>query len=434
MRILGLEFNFLVLVTAAFALLVIAMPLGLVGTFNKLLFDVRGRAATDAKTEPGGRRRRIAQDGLFIRVENGEIGPESSPSARYMGGPALLTVDEHSVAVLDHFGHFTRAVGFGPHTLGHCERVVGTIDLRPQFRKATSRVLTRDGMPIAYTVEMEYRLLDDPRAGLLPRPGIIERAFDRFVRPRMREPLGRYHFSQDAARLAVYPLTVQEDGSMTRWGSLVERLGMGEIDSVIAGQDFDDLCLPDSGDPTLPRPERSLRRRIKSEAEAAAARVLQGIGARLIGLRFTNFTFEDEEARGILDQHFENWVTHWQSEMRLALAEGEQRAITVEGGERARLQAKKLTTLAIGILAALKNPDDADVLAMLHALDAMERLPLDQHAFRHMPREVYELLEEMRRMSEGAPAEQAPASSASSAPPSPISPTGTIAPPNRGKP
>src|SRR5436309_8818997 len=106
-------------------------------------------------------RRAVGQQSFSpdVMVYNGTISEESSPLLRGMGGPGLLMVDEHSAAALDKFGHFTRVVGGGYHLLQRYECVRGAVDLRRHVRKGTSKAYTRDGIPIAYDVELEFRVL-----------------------------------------------------------------------------------------------------------------------------------------------------------------------------------------------------------------------------------------------------------------------------------
>ena len=134
----------LMLYAALFGVIVMATR-----TFASALFDTK-RAAGHAGSS------------LNMKVENGEITEDSSPLLRGMGGPGFLLVDEHSAAVLETFGHFTRVVGGGYKLLERYERVRGAVDLRRHLRKGTSKVYTRDGLPVEYDVEMEFRILPAP--------------------------------------------------------------------------------------------------------------------------------------------------------------------------------------------------------------------------------------------------------------------------------
>ncbi len=367
----------------AAAVALLCLPLMLAGTFNTLLFALHSADGESA--------------GGFVRVVNGVITPDSSTHAVHMGGPALLLVDEHSAVVLDRFGHYTRAVGVGAHWLGRCERVAGVADLRRQVRTTTSRVYTRDGIPVEYEVELEFRIIGDanvPRTAIV-RPSAIEKFFERFTEPRTHQALPHYVFSPDAIRLAMYPLTVLESGEQTRWSDLIVRQGVSEIDAVIASRRFDDICLPDEPDSTEPRLERSVRRRVQREAAAAAEATLARYGAKLLGLRFSSFKFDLPEAQGILDQHFENWQAYWDSQLRLALAEGTSGAIEAEGAARAEAQVPKLTPFLRFLDNIAMTPSGREAMPMLRAIEAMERMALDPRAYRFMPQEVYALLHEM---------------------------------------
>jgi hypothetical protein len=311
-------------------------------------------------------------------------------------------VDEYSAAVLDRFGHFTRAVGVGGTFLEPFERVVGVVDLRRQLRATTSQVYTRDGIPVEYEVELEFRIIGDDGALRVPlgRPSGIERFFARFTAPRTHQPLPHYVFSPEAVRLAVYPLPVLESGDQARWSDLIVRQGMAEIDAVIANRRFDDICLPAEPAGAEPRLERSVRRRVQREAAAAAEAMLARAGVKLLGLRFSSFKFDVPEAQGILDQHFENWQAYWDNQLRLALAEGTTGAIEAEGAARAEAQVPKLTPFLRFLDNIAMSPAGRDAMPMLRAIEAMERMALDPRAGRFMPQEVYALLHEMGALDE----------------------------------
>lgn len=373
------------LIAAVLVIVLFVLPLLTADTFSTLLFAL--------KRDPAGE-----ESGAVVRVVNGAITPDSPAHAVYMGGPALLTVDEHSAAVLDRFGHFTRAVGVGGYLLDRCERVAGVADLRRQVRTASSRVYTRDGIPVEYEVEIEFRIIGDANAprGAMARPSAVEKFFERFTEPRTHQTLPRYVFAHDAARLAVYPLTVLETGEQSRWSDQVVRQGMGEVDAIIASHLFDEICLPGESAGNGARLEQSMRKRVQVEAVAAAEAVLARIGAKLLGLRFSSFKFDLPEAQGILDQHFENWQVYWDNQARFALADGETTVIDAEGKARAEAQVRKLAPFLRFLRGVEINEEvDRSMMPMLRAIEAMERMALDPRAYRFMPQEVYALLREM---------------------------------------
>ena len=162
--------------TALAVLAVLLMLLGpvlvlmLTSTFSNLVFGVNPDEAADAS-------------GIAVLVRNGNIAPESSAVMLRMGGPGVLDVDENSAVVLERFGHFTRAVGPGYYLLERFERVRGAVDLRAQLRKSGSKVYTRDGIPVQYDVEIEFRLLGETVADAPYKPKAPNRLWARIENP-----------------------------------------------------------------------------------------------------------------------------------------------------------------------------------------------------------------------------------------------------------
>ena len=389
--------------TALAVLAVLLMLLGpvlvlmLTSTFSNLVFGVNPDEEADAL-------------GIAVLVRNGNIAPESSATMLRMGGPGVLDVDENSAVVLEKFGHFTRAVGPGYYLLERFERVRGAVDLRAQLRKSGSKVYTRDGIPVQYDVEIEFRLLGETVADALYKPKAPNRLWAR-IEPRLMRrayaPLSTYRFSPRAAWSAVYPLAVTETGQVTSWSDSIMRAGLGEIDKALSSHSFDELSLPVADAGLDSRIDMSVRRRVQREAEALAAAAMQRSGVQLISLRFSSFRFDDEEARGILDQYFKDWQSHWSNAARIAREDGKTEAFKKQEDARAQAQLKVLALLADGLNQVQSRKANYDFVLMLRLFESLEHMALDKN-YRFSPEEVFGLMQKLDRIEASVTAADGP--------------------------
>lgn len=352
-----------------------------------------------------------AGSSLQLKVQNGEITDDSSPLLRGMGGPGFLQVDEHSAAVLEKFGHFTRVVGGGFKILERYERVRGAVDLRRHLRKGTSKVYTRDGLPVEYDVEMEFRILPSPEAPKPATPGANPRTSARTTaKASTQNLLHPFSFSPAAVWQAVYPLSVQQDGTTQDWGNFLLRLCLAEIDSFIASHPFDDLTatLVEPGMNT--RTEMSIRRRIQRQAESAAATALANNGAELLALRLSSFRFDSAEAEGIMDQRFDNWKTYWSNEALKLRKDGEKEAFKAREKGRAEAQRAMLVLMAESLRDMALRHTDADQVLWLRVIESLEHMALDSTSYRFVPQEIISLIQNLKNAGGNAPARTPPLS------------------------
>jgi hypothetical protein len=377
-----------VLYAALFGIIVAATR-----TFASALFDTKRAAGTAASS-------------LNIKVQDGDITEDSSPLLRGMGGPGFLLVDEHSAAVLEKFGHFTRVVGGGFKILERYERVRGAVDLRRHLRKGTSKVYTRDGLPVEYDVEMEFRILPAPDAPN-PPPSAKHNAGAKPSQPDLLHP---YSFSPAAVWQAVYPLAVQENGETQDWGNFLLRLCFAEIDGYIASHPFDELTATPVEPGMNTRTEMSIRRRIQRQAETAAAAALGKNGAELLALRLSSFRFEGADAEGIMDQRFDNWKTYWANEALKFRKDGEKEAFKAREKGRAEAQRAMLILMAQSLRDMANRHTDADQVLWLRVIESLEHMALDSTSYRFVPQEIISLIQSFKnagpRMENTVPQQQ----------------------------
>jgi hypothetical protein len=334
-----------------------------------------------------------------VMVNNGTISEDSSPLLRGMGGPGLLMVDEHSAAALDKFGHFTRVVGGGYHLLQRYECVRGAVDLRRHLSKGTSKAYTRDGIPVSYDVEMEFRVLpaaESPKA----EPPQAKAAKAR-ANP-SREPLRPYTFSPDAVWQAVYSLPVMDDGKTQEWGASLLRSGLAQIDGFIAGHYFDEFSLDASTMAAPTRVEMSVRRLIQRQAEATAASALRSNGAELLALRLSSFRFDETEAAGILDQRFDDWKTYWANEALKVRRDGEKEAFKAHESARAEAHRTMLVLMADSLKAMASRSADPQQVLWLRIVESLEHMALDSSSYRFVPQEIFSMIQNLKAISGGS--------------------------------
>jgi regulator of protease activity HflC (stomatin/prohibitin superfamily) len=378
-------------------------------TFGRLLFDAE---AHDTNTEAK----------RYVFVQHGVVTEDSSPWLRLMGGFGELWVDEDSVAVLEKFGRFTRVVGHGWHLLNRFERVRGAVDLRPQVRKSSAMGYTRDGIPVQFDAEFEFRIIAksaEAAARAESASGLAK------LLRRQREPFQPYTYTEDAVWKAVYLMPVSNDkGELAVWGDRVAMMAIGEIADFITSHAFDELSTAPSTGVTT-RMDMSVRRRIQREAEVGATKILRNQGAELLNLRFSNFRFEEPEVQGVTDQRFEDWRAYWLREAQKVLSEGKIRALETHHEARAETHHKALTLLAdtlkeIGLRHASTNQ-----VLWLRVMEMLDHMAMDTRTYRSIPLEVFNMMQFLLTVTPppSIPA-SSPAAAASAPQPPPQPPPG----------
>jgi hypothetical protein len=328
-----------------------------------------------------------------VNVSNGGISDDSSPFLRGMGGPGIVSVDEHSAAALDKFGRFTRVVGGGYHLLQRFERVRGALDLRRHVRKGSSKAYTLDGLPVAYDVELEFRVLPAPPANKPVTPPVKSKPSPN--KP-SHEPMHPYSFSPDAVWQAVYSLPVMDDGQTQDWGASLLRACFAEIDGFIATHNFDELSTDMDGTGSTTRGEMSIRRRIQRQAEAVASTALRNHGAELLALRLSNFRFDEAEAAGIMDQRFEDWKTYWANEALKVRHEGETEAFKTHEMARAEAHRAMLVLMSDSLKAMAARRTVPDQVLWLRTIESLEHMALDSSSYRFVPQEIIGLIRSLK--------------------------------------
>ncbi len=328
-----------------------------------------------------------------VNVTNGSVRDDSSPYLRGMGGPGFLSVDEHSAAALDKFGHFTRVVGGGYHFLQRFETVRGAIDLRRHVRKGTSKAYTLDGLPVAYDVELEFRVLPAPPSN---KPAAAPAKGKRDGNAPVHEPMHPYSFAPDAVWQAVYSLPVMDDGHMQDWGASLLRACFAEIDGFIATHFFDDLSTDADASGATTRGEMSIRRRIQRQAEAVASAALRNNGADLLALRLSNFRFDEAEAAGIMDQRFADWKTYWANESLKVRHQGETEAFKTHEEARAEAHRAMLVLMSDSMKAMAARRSDPERVLWLRTIESLEHMALDSSSYRFVPQEIIALVKSLK--------------------------------------
>jgi hypothetical protein len=147
--------------------------------------------------------------------------------ARWLGGPAILVINDGFAVYLERGNKFSRVVGpsFPPPFLERYERIKEIVDLRPQNRKGYVKPWTKDGIDIKLNLNIEVQI--DASAEALEKSTNIQYPFD---------PL--------AVKAAVeYTSVRSKDGTLQEqnwldgaWGSIT-----GAINGFVAGHSLDEL-------------------------------------------------------------------------------------------------------------------------------------------------------------------------------------------------
>lgn len=99
--------------------------------------------------------------GPYLLVKEGAVDKRGDEAVQKIGGPAVLIVYNDSAVVLEKAGQLTRVVR-GPAlvSLASFEKVWDCLDLRPQRWPFPVDAMTRDGIPITYEADIQFKIGD----------------------------------------------------------------------------------------------------------------------------------------------------------------------------------------------------------------------------------------------------------------------------------
>lgn len=234
-------------------------------------------------------------------------------------GPGLILSDcDHAVAVFDGF-KFKGVHGPGVIFTKYGDRILQTIDLRPQFRGFMVEALTKDGIKVKVPAAIAIQV--DPHDKT----------------PKLGEPLP---YSKSAAFKALHAQRVEHQGDepqKSEWASLAREIAERVLQDIISTYRFDDLYGPyqPGGDPP--------RKAISAKFSAQTAAELEPLGIHLIGGGLNNIQPADS---AVYLKRASSWQADWMRKTMLKQAEGQ--AEWLRTVERARADAQVDLILRLG--------------------------------------------------------------------------------------
>lgn len=215
----------------------------------------------------------------WMRITQGRIDPGGAPVLSRIGGPGHLVLYNDSAAVLERGGVFTRVVGKGFPALAPFERVYDVIDLRPKSFRYSIGVVTAEGLPITWTVEIHYQISDGGQAATLSNP---------------------YPFSEPSVFLASTSKWRRQEGfahgqDMNWEGLVVVHQTETTLRSIVAHYTLDETLDPD------------YQKRIQGKLKEVLSESLPRIGAQLCGIELFDIELEESLQQWIEKQQIEQF-------------------------------------------------------------------------------------------------------------------------------
>lgn len=285
-----------------------------------------------------------------------------------VGGPGRIAVVAGDVAVTELNGRFYRILGPGSHMLQRLEYVRAILDLRPQERVATEvPLVTRDGINVTADVSVRFRLEMGEDMPSKSRP---------------------YPFDEEAVWLAAYNETVLPDGTVSTWDNAPLNSVKSNLAKIIANYQLDELLHTRQADDPF--------QAIRSELIHGVRPFLFNQGIELLSLHISRLSLPDP----VKEQYIQNWQTHWETEIRLKLADGE--AMSLEEIEIARAEAEMTMIQAIveGVQRArrISNTNNMHEIIALRLVEALEKMAKQSQQTAVLPGTLLPKIEEIQRL------------------------------------
>ena len=316
----------------------------------------------------------------FVIVNEGKIlGGQQQPTVQ-IGGPASLVVRNNSAVLLERNGRLNRVLGPGFYRLRRFEKVRTIVDLRPRRTHYTVNGMSREGIPVLWTLDIDYQINDSGkgRHGATPQnpfpfseEAVMKAATHQWIAdsdsadPSWRDQLAFAAAEPELRRIIAQHTLIQllEPGmSITDFIAAHYTEDELRIACSTLGLDYDELTSRDKTErvaemlrrvettappagliKTLQRQNPSVdwdeaippRRQIQKEVTDTLRRTAARNGMKLIDVALGNLAFSDH----VMDQWYEKWKRKWAAERRKRLAQEEAKRVTLI--EKAKADAKR---------------------------------------------------------------------------------------------
>jgi regulator of protease activity HflC (stomatin/prohibitin superfamily) len=313
----------------------------------------------------------------WVSVHQGKLDTDTSnKAAQVIGGPAWLIVGESNAVLLERGAGFSRVVGPGGYRLRPHERVRGVVDLRAHYRKGTSNVLTKDGIPVKMEVDLTFRVTEkdlpgDSQAVPPPPPlGPLNRLRLRLglrVRRDLLETSRPHRFSRETVRRLVYETPIFSPDQLPDWTNAFFNVRSGDITDQIANRRLDEISAPEDAQ-VHPRAE------IARKGLEDARQVASALGIEILDMTLGVIEPQDK-FQHITAQMISNWKIEWERRAKILEAKAEAKRTQLLEEARAEAQANMIQALTEGYRIAVGDDPQVskDVIA-LRFIDTLETL------------------------------------------------------------
>lgn len=258
----------------------------------------------------------------------GSKAEERVPGDRFSqlaSGPGFVLSDcDHAVAVSSGI-KFKGVQGPGITFTGYADRVMQTVDLRPQLRAFHVEALTKDGIKIRVLAFTPFKI--DSR-GRQPQLGEA------------------FPYNKGAAFRAIHAQRMEHEGAgqsaermkQRAWQDLPQMISEHILQDVIGEYEFDDLYGPyqPGGEPPRKVIAQAFRERLAAE--------LEPLGLHLVGGGISDL--EPADSRDVYLKRVHSWQADWERKITLRKAEGQAEWLRMV--ERARAEAQAELILSLG--------------------------------------------------------------------------------------
>ena len=288
-----------------------------------------------------------------------------------VGGPGQLVVPPGEVGVTEVNGRYYRILTSGKNKLRPFEYIHAVLSLRTQERHVTAVTLvTKDAINLTVDFIITFHI---DRGGPLPTRA---------------QP---FPFSPEAVERAAYAQVNYGYHQTFLWMDITVNTTKGILAAIVSKYTLDELLHP-RGNAREPHyiVTQELERKVRSSIE--------GIGVELESIRIGRLELPEEATK----QYIDHWQADLDTQIRLALAEGE--ASSLEEAEIARAEAEVIMIQAIAEgLESARQAGGASVMRDVIALrlvEALEKMARQSQSFEQLPLGLLPQIESIRMQIE----------------------------------
>jgi hypothetical protein len=269
--------------------------------------------------------------GPIVYVKDGErVGTQAELQ---MMGPGVALLDSASAVVLERsyqpflfFGPMqpassqplVRAAGPGVVFVGFGERIVASLDLRPQTRSTTVQAHTRDGIEVTASISVTF--------GLLPPPGYTEAE----PRAELERNKPAFPFNADSAFRATYGGGAITTGQgLVAWTQLPLDVAVEQFRNRLVEATLDGLFKPND---RKDYPFAAFQAKVAEAVKAQPVLRERGIIIHKVGVGVPQMP------RAVMNQRIRAWQARWKKASIQQAAAGESQAIKTTGRWQAQTQ------------------------------------------------------------------------------------------------